>query len=168
LNPVEFVSCAALVVMLLGLAVYFAWRQRQTLKSLHTQPNLSAEERRYLRNQAWRRLVCAGLMVVFAGLLAGWFFLEPPVRRLANQGEAAKAADQERPLNPDEKRLVHQFTFYWIGALLVLMALLALAAMDLWAIGRFGLRQQRQIQADCRAMLESHAARLRSQRNGHG
>ena len=50
--------------------------------------------------------------------------------------------------------------------LLLVFAMILLAAFDFWAIARFGIRHHRQIQEDRRAMLESHAARLRSQRNG--
>src|SRR2546423_1048677 len=63
-----------LVTLLAGLSVYFAWRQGQTLRGLrHSREPL--EDRHYLRNQAWRRLVGCGLMVCAGLLLAGWFVL---------------------------------------------------------------------------------------------
>jgi len=42
-----------------------------------------------------------------------------------------------------------------------------LAAVDVWAIARFGLRHHRQLQADHRDGLKRDVARLRQERNGH-
>jgi hypothetical protein len=52
--------------------------------------------------------------------------------------------------------------------LILLMSIIFLAAIDFFAIRRFGLRHYRQIQADRRAMIEGELTRIRSQRNGHG
>ena len=62
-----------LVAVLLGLAAYFAWRQVHALRSLPGIPNLSDEDRRYVRGQAWRRLACSVLMAVLAVLLSASF-----------------------------------------------------------------------------------------------
>jgi len=136
----EITSGILLIVMLLGLAGLFAWR---SLRALRTLGSASTEDRRYHRNQAWRRVACAVLMVLCAGLFLGWFFLEEELSRSAELS-----------------------VFYWISVLLLVLAILFLAAFDFLAIARFGLRHHRQIVADRRAMLESHAVRLRSQRNG--
>jgi hypothetical protein len=47
------------------------------------------------------------------------------------------------------------------------LAIIILAALDFFAIRRFGQRQYRKIQAERRAMIEGELTRLRSQRNGH-
>ena len=63
--------------------------------------------------------------------------------------------------------MLNLFFLNWLGAFLVLMAILYLAAADLWAIRQYSLRHHRKIQADRRAMIEDQAARMRRQRNGH-
>jgi hypothetical protein len=140
----ELTSGIALAVALFGAAVFFAWRQKGSLQALRGPEVLSPEDRRYHRNQAWRRLACSLVMAVCAGLIAAWFVLEDQL-----------------------KQSLEWFAVYWIMVLVLVFAILCLAAFDFLAIARFGLRHHRQIQDDRRAMLESHAARLRSQRNGH-
>jgi hypothetical protein len=140
----EQISGLVLAVVLLALAAIFTWRQKRSLQALRELPALSPEDHRYHRNQARRRIAYAVLMLGCVALIVGWFFLED----LLNQS-------------------VELFTLYWIAVLLLVLAMIFLAAFDFWAIARFGIRQHRQIQADRRAMLENHAARYRSQRNGH-
>ena len=163
----QVVFGVTLVVVLVAMAGYFAWRQGRTLQSLRDTPDMPAEERRYLRNQAWRRLVCSGLMVVLAILLAAHFSLEGPVNELVAKGEANRAAGEKRPLDANEKQFVDFYRNFWALVLLVLLAIICLAAVDYFAIRRFGKHQYRKIQADRRAMIEGELTRLRSQRNGH-
>jgi hypothetical protein len=146
----QLVFGALLVVVLLAAAVYFGWKQRQTLVGLAHQENLPPEDRHYMRRQAWRRLIGCGFMVVLAVMVAAWFFLDP-------EG-VARAGD---------RKAAPWYLLYLVSFLLVLLGIICLAAFDLFAIRRFGLRHRRQIQADRRAMIERQAARLRSQRNGH-
>jgi hypothetical protein len=160
----EILFAAVLIVVLLGLAGYYAWRQVQTLRGLRGQENLPPEDQRYVRNQAWRRLACSGLMVVFAGLLAGWFFLGPIVQSMIDQAENTNGGPA---LGAEEKPLARFVTAYWISALLVLLGMVLLALWDMLAIRRFGARQFRKLQADRRAMIERQAARLRHEGNGH-
>ena len=49
---------------------------------------------------------------------------------------------------------------------MVLLGIIILAAFDILAIRRYGLRQYRQIQADRREMIQEEVARIRGQRNG--
>jgi len=166
----QHVFVSLIIVVLLGLAGYYAWQQVQTLRLLRLQENLPPEDRSYMRNQAWRRLACCALMVLLAILLIGTFVLglEAQAERLGAQVAEDRAHGQEMKLNAEQKRFVNLYTYCWITILLVLLSLLGLAASDLWAIHRFGLRHHRQIQADRRAMLERQVARMRTERNGHG
>jgi uncharacterized membrane protein YcjF (UPF0283 family) len=133
----------ALALVLVGLAGFFAWRQKGSLRSLRGQGTLSPEDQRYHRNQAWRRVAGSVLMFVCAALIVAWFFLEDSLNQSAEW-----------------------FALYWITVLLLVLAILCLAGFEFLAIARFGLRHHRQIQADRRAMLEDQVARLRSRRNG--
>ena len=77
-------------------------------------------------------------------------------------------ADEGAPdqFTPDQKSTAWRLGGYVITLLLVLMAILIVAAVDLLATRSYVIRQFRQIQADRRAMIEHQAARLRHQRNG--
>ena len=164
-DPVQFLFGAALVIVLLVLAGYYARRQIQTLQFLRQSDDPSGD-RLYGRGMAWRRLVCCGLMVVFAGFLIGALFLQDRASDLAAQAEAAPAEGGEVATNPEQQDFIRFYSIYWIIALLVLLGIIVLAAADMWAIRRFGLRQHRKIQDERRAMIERQVARLRRQRNG--
>ncbi|HEV3260844.1 MAG TPA: hypothetical protein VG013_28590 [Gemmataceae bacterium] len=159
----EYMFAALIVLVLVGLAGYFGWREWQVLRGLRDEENLPPDDRRYLRRQAWRRLVCCGLMAVLAGLFVGWY-------ALGFHQQALDWVEGRGPQGPPERevRLLNLSLAYVGAAGVVLIGMLLLAAFDLWAIRRFGIRHLRQIQADRRAMIERQAARLRSRRNGQG
>src|SRR5947209_628003 len=90
--PGEFAFVALLVVVLVGMAVYFGRQQLQTLRGLRAEAAAPEEDRRYLRRQAGRRLVCCALMVVLAAMLVGYFFLYPRYQEITAQ--MADRADQ--------------------------------------------------------------------------
>jgi hypothetical protein len=166
-EPNQILFTSLIIAVLLGLAGFSIWRQRQAWQSLHGE-TLSAEDRRYIRGQVLRRLACAGLMILLAGLLSVSFILEGPANQLVAQGKAAHARGEPKPLDPEQERFFHLWSSFWISALLVLLGIIVLAGLDLLAIRRYGRRQLKQIRADRRAMLEEHIVRARSQRNGHG
>ena len=147
-----------IVVVLVGLAAFYVWRQIQTLRRLRQAADLSHEERQYTHRQAWRRLLGSVLMLVLAGLMAGSLVLEGP---------ANEHLKNEAPPDPARQQFWNFYSLYWIVTLLVLLSVIVLAALDLFAIRRFGKRQYRQIQEDRRAMIKDELTRLRSQRNGH-
>ena len=164
----ELIYGGFLVFVLLGLAGYYGFRQVQMLHGLRLADERSPEEREFSRRQAWRRLISSALMVVFAGLLAGSVAFTPSVRRLAASNEAAIGNNEETPPDFDERRFTKiVYGSYWIVALLVLLAILVLAGLDLMAIRRYGRSQLLQIQTDRRAMIEKEVAQLRRDRNGH-
>jgi hypothetical protein len=159
----QIISGAALVATLLGVSSYYAWRQLRALRGLRRTPGLPDAEARYVRRQAWRRLVGCVLMLVMAGLLAvTLLYLEGPTQQIADRGVGL-------PPTPEERDFLSLWVGGWIAILLVLMAVVFLAAWDLWATRLYGVREMRKIQADRRAMIERQASRVRRQRNGlHG
>ncbi len=161
IGPVTFAELffgILLVVVLLGLAGFFAWRQFKTRRDLAADRSMPALERGYLLRQTRRRLLCSVLMVMFAGFLIGWYFIE------ANLPDLKQAAEQDPGTTPP---LLEMVAYYWITALLVLFGILALAGMDFFAVARYGLHQKKQLEVERRAALEIEAARLRKERNGH-
>jgi hypothetical protein len=182
----QLVFGIALVVLLLGLGGFAGWRQLRLLREVGT---ADTEEARYLRGRARRRLVCSVLMVVLAGLLAGGLaFLEEPAQRLADEiageeaaearargelerarklaGEVAgeEAGEVEGALkDPVKKAFARIYGYYYVGLLLVLLALVCVAGWDYVAVRRYGNEQFRRLQEERRAVINYQLARLRDQ-----
>jgi hypothetical protein len=148
---------ASLVLLLLVLAGYYAWRQRNTLRMLRTDTSLSGDDRAYLRRQVRLRILCSILMMVFAAMLVGWFFLEGNLREI-------KAQVPQAELNPEQRESLRLLGLYVVALMVVLAAILLLAALDFLGTAKFGLRHQRLLEADRKVMLEKQAALLRQQR----
>jgi hypothetical protein len=164
----ELIYGGILVVVLLALAGYYGFRQVQMLRGLRLPDERSPEEREFSRKQARRRLISSALMVVFAGLLAGSVAFTPSVRRIVAANEVTVENGEEPQPDLDDQRVTKIiYGSYWIVALLVLLAIVTLAGLDLMAIRRYGHSQLLQIQTDRRAMIEKEVARLRRDRNGH-
>lgn len=171
-SNIELAVAGSIVLVLLGLAGFFARRQWQTLRTLRADADVAAEDRAYFTAQAWRRLLGCVLMLAFAGMLAGWyaFGLNARTDELRQQGQAAAAAADEDSgggFNPEQQRTYNLVSGYWIVATLLLLALLLLACSDIWAIRRYGMRHLRRIRSDRKAAIEKEIADYRSRRNGH-
>jgi hypothetical protein len=149
------------------MGLFYSLRGWQILRSLRLSSERSSEDRRFTRSQAWRRLIGSLLMLVLAVQMVGFFVLEQPVRDLEVQGELARGRGERPQLDPEQRRFFDFYTYYSIVFLLNLLVIIGIAAMEYFAIRRFGKQQYRQIQADRRAMIENELIRLRSQRNGH-
>jgi hypothetical protein len=165
-TPAELAFHLVLIVLLLFLAGYFGWKQFQTLRGLRRSTE-TAEDRRFLRRQAIRRLVCCGLMLLLAGLIMGNLFLDTSYREMLQERERGRERGVEA-VAEEHRDFARFFTAYWAATLFVLFTLITLAGFDFWAIARFGMRQRRQLQADHRAILHEEIARFRRQRNGEG
>jgi NADH:ubiquinone oxidoreductase subunit 3 (subunit A) len=160
-----------IVAVLIGLAGYFGIQQWRTIRRLKQSENLHPEDRRYHRRHAGRVFICCVLMMMVAGMVGGWYVLGLE-RSAAELGREAsgEVESPDHALNPNQQRSLWFFTVYWVMAILLLLAMVYVAFMDLWAVRRFGLRQIRQLQADRRAMLERQIELLRAERiesNGH-
>jgi hypothetical protein len=160
LNPFELAFGIVLVVILIGLALYFAWRQVQTMRQLRGQSEVTDEDRRYYRAQAWRRLTGCLLMLVLAGVLIGSYFLEPEYRRITED------RDKATPIKAEDQDFLRQFTVYWVVALALVFFFVVFAMLDLLATLKYGIRKQRQLRTEHRAALEAEVRRIRQQRNG--
>jgi hypothetical protein len=148
----QIVWGVVLIATLVVLAGVYGWRQVRLLRRLRAGTELSADEARWRRGQAWRRLVGSGMMIVLAGLLAVALVLN---NRSAEQIYAAGR----------EAFLV--WSAAWIAVLLALMALVLLAALDLWSTRRFTVQQLRRLQDERRAVIQEEIDRRRRERNGH-
>ncbi len=158
MNAIELIVGGLFALLLVVLAVYFAWRQTKVLQALRSlDVGWTADDRHYLGKQARRRLWCSALMIVLAAMLVGSYFLD----------QAKPARDpNHKEITQEQKDYAWQMTLYWGMALLVVFTLVTLAAMDIVAIGRFAHRKARQLEGDRQAILEAHLAQFRRERNG--
>ncbi len=155
-----------LVVTLIGFGVWLASRQGRRLRQLK-QLALPEDEMRWERQKAWRRLISAGLLGLIAVLLVGqllWW--EPASQQLLDEREELHP-EQRPPFTSEQKELLHLWGGTWLAILLLLLAVVILAGIDLWATRLYGLREYRKLQADRRAMIQRQTNRLRQERNGH-
>jgi len=165
----EMLVAGGLAIFLVGIALFFGRSQLRTLDLLKQDQQLSALDRTYLRKQVRRRLLSCVLLVVFAAFLVGLMFLDKEFRALSDR---AKEVPPGGDLRDDP--VFTLLTLYVIGGCLVLFILLAIAATDLVATARFGLSQQRILNAQRNAALAAEIAKLRQthqnngQRNGDG
>lgn len=164
LNP-ETLSALVIVVALLGLAGYFAWRQWRTLRQLPGREDISAEEKQFQRSQAWRRLFTSVVMVVMAGLLIGTYGMgqEERAEKLAQPGQVHPDPERHRQELQD---FLTQYGWFWVIFGLLLLSLVVLAFVDVIALRRFARAQFRRIQTERRAMIERELSQLRRERNG--
>jgi hypothetical protein len=168
-DPAEFAFGVTVVVLLVGLAGYFAWQQRIALRELHANSELPPEERRYLRNQVVRRLLCSALMLILAGMLVGWYFYDPQFRALFPEAREKWAAAEEQILTEEQKEFGRWMGAYWSAALGVLFLIVVVAGADALAIARYGLRQRRRLRDERQqTLLELEAVRRRHRGNGRG
>ncbi len=145
-----------LVLVLLASAGWTWVRQRALLGELKGD---EGDEAKHLRRRAWRRMVCGILMALLGVMLAGvLLFLEDPAQKLADEGPVAAS-------EPDQRGFVKLYGWSWVAILLLMLALVVLAGIDLWAVWRHGLRQMKQLQQDRRDMIAHEAAHLRRRRN---
>jgi hypothetical protein len=144
--------------LLVGLAGYFAWRQRLVLRTLRGDLRMPSDQRRYLLKQSGRRLFGSLLMLLLAGMLVGSLFLDY---------SATLSTGPDRPAEEIEaaKQAARFLGLYWMVLLLVLLVIMALAVIDLWATARFGVQQQKRLVQEHQLALEADLARLRQRRS---
>jgi hypothetical protein len=157
-DPVELTLGIGLAGLLVAVAGYFAYRQQQTLQQLRHDTDLTNDDRRYLHRQVVRRLFSSVLLVVLAGFLVGWYFLEPDM-------DALRPVDPAAEMPESTKESLRFFAYYWIAAMLVFLVVLVLAVYDILATARFGARQRRQLDEDRRNTLKAEVERLQRDRH---
>jgi hypothetical protein len=154
-----------LVLLLLAVAGYFSWQQVSSLRTLAHIDGLAPEDRHYIRNMAVRRLVGCTMLTGIAVLIAVAFMsgLEDRVQKLADLRQSMP--EGPKPELDDEQRvLVKIYLGYAVTLLLLLFGVVSLAAIDVWAIRRYGRRHYQRIKGDRREMLEQQLRILRSER----
>lgn len=163
----QIVFGSLLVLVLVGLSLFYGARQLTQLRRLREQ-EMADDEQQYERAKAWRRLLSSGLIMLLAVLLVVllvWY--EPGAQRIADEFQ-----DYDREsapaFTPEQTTFLRVWTGIVVAFLLVLLAVVLLAGVDLWSTRRFALRQYKRLQADRRAMIQRQSTRLRQDRDGPG
>jgi hypothetical protein len=109
-------------------------------------------------------------MVLLACLFSGWFLfgIDDVADHLVQQGRDAVENGQKPEMDAEQRQAFKLVGWYSVGTMLVFLALVATAGLDVLAISRYRRRQFQKIRDDRRAMIERQAARIRTQRNGAG
>lgn len=125
---------------------------------------LSPEDLSYHRWSIGRRLAGCVLLVLLAAMIAGiyWFDIANRLQELNTLGDQIKGTGQK--LNAEQEAFVYSSLRYVTSLLLVLMLIFFLAAWDIMAIRRFGIRHRHRIREDRRAMLERQLPLLYAER----
>src|SRR5262245_17064437 len=96
---------ASLLVLIVFVAAgFFAWQQVRLLSGLGRTTNLSPQDYRYLRNQAWRRLFGC-VLLVSVGVLMTWYYVGGIDAHIDALGEAREAqAKGGPPLSAEQEQ----------------------------------------------------------------
>ena len=163
---------AVLVILAVGTVV----RQYRSLRRLARGPAVPSDDGRYLRNQAWRRILNSVFLLVLAGMLSGSYLsgMEDRADEIARTADArrkaaATAAEGDAPVVvPEQSAELRDFArFYfawWIAILLVLMLVVILAFFDLWSTRKYAWQQLRRIRDEQRTLLERDLAMYKQTR----
>lgn len=148
---------------LLLIAVLSIRRQIGNLLRLRRDAHVPSDDRNYLTNQAYRRIVTGCLLLGLAGMLSG-AYVSGMERR------AEKLGDQQRPLDEEgrkqrmadeDKDFVRFYAIWWIGILVLLFLVVSLAIVDIWATRRYAWSQIKRIKSEHQTVLERDLAMYR-------
>ncbi len=161
----EFISFTLLILTLLAMSLYFGRQQFAALRRVYS-GSLAPEEADYERRKSYLRLVSCG-MTLFLAMLLGWLLLTYDATYGRYVREVADLPVAESP-TPEQRALARVWLLPWGAVLLLVLALLILAMLDMWATRRFAQRQFRKIADERRAVIQAEIDRRRSHRNGKG
>ena len=158
---IEHLFAILLTLALLGMSLWFAYRQVEMLRWMRSEPQMLPEDRRYYRAQVVRRFIGCGLTFVLACLLGGMFVFGvlDGLDRLSALGDQARQDGTH--LTEEQWDFMRFWWSYVLIIMLVLFVLLVLGFADLVAIRRFGMRHRKRIREDRKAMLMRQLPLLR-------
>ncbi len=155
-----------LAALLTVVAGYYGRQQFRTMHELRGGPDRGIEDRRYFRNQAWRRLFGCVLLGVVAAMLVGAYAsgLQTAATELGRTLDAEREQFGRATLSPEQLEFRRRYALYWASLLVVLFILVGLAGVEWWAVRRFGRRHWSLIRAERRAALVDYAEQRRRDR----
>jgi len=155
-----FAFFIAIVLLLMG--IFTIRKQSRALRTLRSSSFVPSDERRYVRNLAWRRIVTSVFLLILGGMLAG-AYLSGLEHEADIFGRKIDENNQKLPLTEEQKQFARVYYVYWATVLLLLFLVVSLAIVDIWSTRRYAWAQLRLIQKDNRARLERDLAMHRQQ-----
>ena len=154
----------AAVLVLLGVGA--GLRQFTTLARVRTQPYMADEDRHYFRNQARRRLLASGLLIII-GLMIAFYYVSGMDARMDAIPERPKPEGQAAPNDPQagaDKEFTRLVGIYWIAVILLLGAVVGVALFDFMATRKYWMARYKEIKADHETKLQRDLAVFRQQK----
>jgi hypothetical protein len=150
---------------LLLLALFSIRFQIRTLKRLRDESHMASDERSYLRNQAYRRMLTSVLILGLAGMLSGAYLsgLEQRAEEIG-QKKPANEEGEKPPVRQEDKDFLPVYMFYWGTTLFLIFLVVSLAIVDIVATRRYAWQQLKRIQSENRSILERDLAFYRQQK----
>ncbi len=152
--------------VLLLIAVLSIRKQFGNLKRLKSDAHVPSDDRKYLTNQAYRRIVTGVLLVGLAGMLSGAYFsgMERRAEKLGDEKRVVDEGGHKPQMAPEDKDFVRFYAFWWIGILILIFFVVSLAIVDIWATRRYAWAQLKRISSEHQAVLERDLAMYRQQK----
>ncbi len=163
MDPVALSFSIGLAALLIGIAIYFGLRQRQTLADLRHDTSLARDDRHYLHRQVVRRLVNSALLCLLGLMLVGGLILDANLKELHPDEPIAEPA-VELPENVKES--LRLLAGYWIAFMMMFLMMMLLVVFDMIATARYGARKRRQLEDERRATLADEVKQMRRDRHG--
>ena len=156
----------ATVLLLLGIGA--GYRQVSALKRVRAEPFMAGDDRRYIRQQATRRLIISGLLLIIGGMIFVYYLSGMDARMDAipernREGEGGPQPTDDRQ-SQDDKHFTRLVAYYWIAIILILGVAVAIAILDVWATRKYWMVRYREIKAEHEAKLHRDLAVYRQQK----
>jgi hypothetical protein len=136
---------------LAAIGLYAGLVQWRGLKELRARAHVPSDEFAYLRNRHRRRLLVAGLILTISALICTAYLsgLEAKADALAEPAaDVPRDADGKRIMSEDDRNLARVWGFYWLGIIVLVFMLIAVAIVDVVAGRRYWAAVYRQLKDD--------------------
>jgi len=148
---VDVTIATLLVVVTLGVASFFGWRQFWQIRRLKI--DTPSSEQQFMLRVARRRLVISVLLVLVAIGIATLYVsgLEEAIRVLHEMAD------------PEKRQTAKLYVWIWLSILVILLAIVTLVGIDLWDVRRHWRQSLQQIRDERREMMDEQLAKLRDE-----
>lgn len=162
----EWIAMSVLAGLILMVGGYYLYSGIRTLRRTTPAFEMLPDERRFLRRQAWRRIINSFLMLLLSVELVAAYASGLPERidGIISERERATVNGVKPPLTDEQRQSVRFFGGCVIAFMLQLGVVIALAGLDFWATRRYALSKFRQIATERRAMIQRQLTKWREER----
>jgi hypothetical protein len=150
--------------LLLGLGA--GYRQVSALKRERAEPFMASADRRYVRQQASRRLVISGLLLIIGGMILLYYIsgMDARMDAIPERNREGGLPPPDDPQAQDDKHFTRLVAYYWIAIILILGVVVGLAVFDVWATRKYWMVRYREIKSEHEAKLQRDLAVYRQQK----